>query len=250
MDNVGAAFGPLLAAGFLWLWPEHLRVLFLITFLPGLLVVVLLVLGLREMPATKPPQERLRLTLQPFDRNFHLYLLALFVFMLGNSSDAFLLVRAGELGVPTALLPLLWCACHVAKSSSNLLLGRAVDSFGPRPFMFLGWLIFAIVYLAFALATVEWQVWAIFLAYGLVIGLIEPAERTLVANLVGGERKGLAYGWYNCATGIATLPSSLIFGALYQVYGALVAFSWGAALALVAVVLLFGVREPKNQEVT
>jgi MFS family permease len=152
-------------------------------------------------------------------------------------------VRAGELGVPTALLPLLWCACHVVKSSSNLLLGRAVDQFGPRPFMFLGWLVFAATYLAFALATVAWQVWVFFLAYGLVIGLIEPAERTLVANLVGGERKGLAYGWYNCAVGVATLPSSLIFGALYQVYGAPEAFGWGAALALVAVILLTGVKE-------
>ena len=187
-------------------------------------MVVLLVFGLRETQATGPPQERLRLTLQPFDRNFRLYLLALVVFTLGNSSDAFLLVRAGELGVPPALLPLLWCACHVAKSSSNLLLGRAVDRFGPRPFMFLGWLVFAGTYLAFALATVAWQVWVFFLAYGLVIGLIEPAERTLVANLVGGERKGLAYGWYNCAVGIATLPSSLIFGALYDVNGALAAF--------------------------
>ena len=84
--------------------------------LPGLLVVVLLVFGLRETPAAQPPKEPLRLTLQPFDRNFRLYLLALVVFTLGNSSDAFLLVRAGELGVPTALLPLLWCAFHVVKS--------------------------------------------------------------------------------------------------------------------------------------
>jgi hypothetical protein len=70
-------------------------------------------------------------------------LLALVVFTLGNASDAFLLVRAGELGVPTALLPLLWCACHVVKSTSNLLLGRAVDQFGPRPFVFLGWFVYA-----------------------------------------------------------------------------------------------------------
>jgi MFS family permease len=243
MDNIGAALGPLLAAGFLWLWPEHLRALFLLTLLPGLLVVVLLLFGLRETPTTEPPQERLSLTLRPFNRNFRLYLVALVVFTLGNSSDAFLLVRAGELGVPTYLLPLLWCACHVAKSSSNLLLGRAVDKFGPRLFMSLGWLVFAGIYLAFALVTAAWQVWAVFLGYGLVIGLIEPAERTLVANLVGTERKGLAYGWYNCAVGIATLPSSLIFGALYQFYGALVAFGWGAALTVVALVILAGVRD-------
>jgi MFS family permease len=231
MDNIGAAIGPLLAAGFLWLWPEHLRSLFLVTFLPGLLVVVLLVSGLRETPTTEPPKERFALTLQPFDRNFRLYLIALVVFTLGNASDAFLLVRAGELGVPTESLPLLWCVCHIAKSSNNVLLGRAVDKFGPRPLMFIGWLAFGGVYLAFALASAAWQVWAFFLAYGLVIGVIEPAERTLVANLVGGERKGLAYGWYNGAVGIATLPSSLVFGALYQFYGALAAFGWGTALA-------------------
>lgn len=212
------------------------------TLVPGLLVIGLLIFGLREAPASEPPQEKLRLTLQPFDRNFRLYLLALVVFTLGNSSDAFLLVRAGELGVPTVMLPLLWCAFHIVKSSSNLLLGRAVDRFGPRPFIFLGWLVYAGIYLAFALATTAWEAWAFFLAYALFYGLTEPAEKTLVANLVGSERKGLAYGWYNFAIGVATLPSSLIFGALYQVYGAFVAFAWGAVLALFAVVLMAGVK--------
>ena len=226
MDHLGAAIGPLLAAGFLLVWPDHLRTLFLVTLLPGLLVVVLLIFCLREKPATEPPKERLHLTLKPFDRNFRLYLLALVVFTLGNSSDAFLLVRAGELGVPTAILPLLWCAFHVIKSSSNLLLGRAVDKFGPRPFIYLGWLVYAGVYLAFGLATTAWEAWVLFLSYALFYGLTEPAEKTLVADLVGTERKGLAYGWYNFAIGIATLPSSLIFGALYQVYGALAAFGW------------------------
>jgi MFS family permease len=129
------------------------------------------------------------------------------------------------------------------KSSSNLLLGRAVDQFGPRPFIFLGWLVYAGVYLAFALATTAWQAWSFFLAYAVFYGLTEPAEKTLVANLVGSKHKGLAYGWYSFAIGIATLPSSLIFGALYQVCGTPVAFGWGAALAVVAVVLLTGVRD-------
>ncbi len=219
MDHLGAAIGPLLAAGFLWLWPGQLRTLFLLTLLPGLLVLLLLVFGLREPAATQPPAQRLHLTLQPFDSNFKLYLLALVVFTLGNSSDAFLLVRAGELGVPTVMLPLLWCAFHIAKSTSNLFLGRAVDRFGPRPFLFLGWLLYAGVYLAFGLATTAWEAWVFFLVYALFYGLTEPAEKTLVANLVGSQRKGLAYGWYNFAIGIATLPASLIFGALYQVSG-------------------------------
>jgi MFS family permease len=108
---------------------------------------------------------------------------------------------------------------------------------------------YAGVYLAFALATTAWQAWGFFLVYALFYGLTEPAEKTLVANLVGNQRKGLAYGWYNFAIGVATLPSSLIFGALYQLSGALVAFAWGAALALVAVALLSGVRDKGNYPV-
>jgi MFS family permease len=248
MDHLGAAIGPLLAAGFLWIWPGQMRALFVLTIVPGFLVLGLLIFGLREPQAHKRSREPLILTLRPFDGNFRLYLLSLVVFTLGNSSDAFLLVRAGELGVPTWQLPLLWGAFHVAKSTSNLLLGRAVDRFGPRPFLFLGWLVYAGIYLAFAWATTPAEAWIFFLCYAVFYGLTEPAEKTLVVNLAGSERKGLAFGWYNFAIGIATLPASLIFGALYQYQGALMAFGWGAALALVAVVLLTGVRGQRKGE--
>jgi len=248
MDHLGAAIGPLLAAAFLWFWPEQLRTLFLLTIVPGMAVVLLLIFGLQEAPTVEQPRERLHLSLQPFDRNFRLYLLALVIFTLGNSSDAFLLVRAGELGVPTNVLPLLWCVFHIVKSLSNLLLGRAVDRFGPRPFIYLGWFVYAGVYIVFGLATTAWEAWALFLIYALFYGLTEPAEKAMVAILVGPERKGLAYGWYNFAIGIATLPSSLIFGALYQFYGSMVAFGCGAALALIAAILLMGVRKQATNQ--
>ena len=121
---------------------------------------------------------------------------------------------AGELGVPTWQLPVLWCVFHIAKSTGNMLLGRAVDRFGPKPFLFLGWLVYAAIYLAFALATTPREAWIFFLSYAVFYGLTEPAEKTLVVNLAGGERKGLAFGWFNFAIGIATLPASLIFGAV------------------------------------
>lgn len=244
MDNLGAAIGPLFAAGFLWLWPNELRTLFLLAIFPGMLIVGLLLWGLGEKPVSPQPQQQFQLSLQPFDRNFKLYLSTLIVFTLGNSSDAFLLVRAGELGVSPAILPLLWCACHITKSGSNLFFGHAVDRIGSRKGLLLGWLGFAGVYLAFGLARNSSDIWIYFLCYGFVCGLIEPAERALVAHLVGTERKGLAYGWYNFAIGIATLPSSLIFGAWYQSGGPLMAFGWGAALSLIAALLLRQVREP------
>ncbi len=246
MDHLGAALGPLLAAAILLAWPGHLRALFLVTLVPGLLVVVLLGLGLRETPVQGPPEERVRLSLQPFDRDFRLLLLTLMVFTLGNASDAFLLVRAGELGVATALLPVLWCVFHLAKSAGSLLAGRAVDRLGPRPLIVGGWGVYALIYLAFALATSAWHVWALFLGYAAFYALTEPAEKALIVELVGQERKGLAFGWYNCAIGVAALPSSLIFGALYEAYGALVAFGWGAGLALIAAGMLTGVRQTRR----
>ncbi len=241
MDHLGAAIGPLLASAFLLAWPGQLRPLFLLTFIPGLIVVVLLLLGLRETPVASPPQERLRFTLAPFDRNFRLYLVALVVFTLGNSSDAFLLVRAGECGVPTALLPLLWFAFHVVKSGGNLIAGHVVDKIGPRPLVLAGWTIYAGVYMAFALVHDAWQIWVTFLVYGLFFALSEPAEKTLVTTLVGSNRRGLAFGWFNFAIGIAALPSNLIFGWLYEQFGPLVAFGCGAGLALLATLLMLGV---------
>ncbi len=248
MDHLGAAIGPVLATVFLWSWPGELRMLFLLTLVPGVLVVGLLVIGLREVARTETTRERFQWTLKPFDGNFRLYLLTLMVFTLGNSSDAFLLVRAGELGVPTAMLPMLWFAFHIVKSGGNLYVGRLVDRFGPRLPLFTGWFVYAGVYLAFALATEAWHAWACFLVYGVFYALTEAAEKTLVANLAGTEKRGLAFGWYNFAIGIAALPSSLMFGVLYEKFGPLVAFGWGAGLALMAVALLAGVRSGENDD--
>jgi MFS family permease len=244
MDHLGAAIGPLLGAAFLWAWPGQLRTMFLITLIPGLAVVGLVVWGLREPASHIASSEPLRLTLRPFDRNFRVYLLALVIFALGNSSDVFLLVRAGELGVPPATLPLLWCAFHVVKSVGNLLAGGAVDKLGSRPLIFGGWAVYTVIYIAFAFAASAWQVWILFLSYGLFYALTEPAEKTFVTALVGSERQGLAFGWFNFAIGIAALPSSVSFGWLYDVYGSRVAFGWGAGLACLAALILLGVKTP------
>jgi MFS family permease len=242
MDHLGAALGPVLATLFLLAWPGALRTLFLLTLVPGLAVTALIVFGLKESQRADERPISPRLTLRPFDRNFRLYLATLIVFTLGNSSDAFLLVRAGELGVPTAFLPLLWFAFHVVKSVGNYLSGPVVDRFGPRPLILGGWVVYAAVYVAFALITTAWQAWIVFLVYGVFYALTEPAEKTLVTQLVGADRRGLAFGWFNFAIGVAALPSSLLFGWLYDRFGSTVAFGWGAMLAGNAALMLLGVR--------
>lgn len=242
MDHLGAAIGPALAAVFLWFCPGQYRILFLLAVIPGLLVVLLLAIGLREPRKKTVAGEPMTWTLKPFDKGFRWYLLALVVFTLGNSSDAFLLARAGELGVATALLPILWCVFHIVKSVGNMIAGRLVDRVGSKPMILGGWVLYGGIYLGFALASAPWHMWLLFSGYALFYALTEPAEKAFVANLVGPERRGLAYGWYNAAIGIGTLPASLLFGALYQAFGGLVAFSVGALLALLAGLMLLGVR--------
>jgi MFS family permease len=251
MDHLGAAIGPVLAAAFLWFWPDALRVLFVLTLVPGVGVVLLLLVGLRDVevqsPESKVPSDSRSWTLGSFDGRFRLYLLALLVFTLGNSSDAFLLVRAGELGVPTAMLPMLWLAFHVVKSVVSLLAGRVVDRRGAKLPLCAGWFIYAAVYLAFAVATAAWHAWVLFLAYGLFHALTEPAEKTLVANLAGPRQQGLAFGWFNFTIGISALPASVIFGLLYEQFGPLAAFGFGASLAIVATALLTSVPTTRHR---
>ena len=242
MDHLGAAVGPLLAFAFLFFFPGELRWLFLLTLVPGLLVLWLLATGLREPPQHERKREPFSLSLRPFDGNFRLYLVAMFVFTLGNSSDAFLLQRASELGVADQWLPILWFAFHIVKSAGSLAAGAAVNRLGTRIMILGGWLVYAVTYLCFGLATEAWQVWALFLIYAVYYCVTEPIEKKLVADIVGDKRKGLAFGWFNFAVGIGALPASLLFGTLHEIYGPFAAFSVGAGLALVAAGLMLYVR--------
>jgi MFS family permease len=252
MDHFGAAIGPLLAATFLWFCPGELRSLFLLAAIPGILVLLLLIFGLREKDATpKVDAESLpaRVNLVPlrqFDHRFRWYLLSLLIFTLGNSSDAFLLVRAGELGVPLYLLPVLWFTFHIVKSGANIYAGRLTDRIGAKKPIVIGWLAYAAIYLGFGFASDAWQVWGLFLAYGFFFAITEPAEKKLVVQLVGEQRRGLGFGWYHFTLGIAALPASLIFGWLYQSYGSYIAFGTGAILAVTSALLLTFIRQPDH----
>ena len=142
---------------------------------------------------------------------------------------------------------MLWLAFHVAKSVGNLLGGRVVDKLGPRRLLLAGWAWYAIVYLVFVYASSVWQIWALFLLYAVYYALTEPSEKTMVAQLVGSEWAGLAYGWFNLLIGIGALPASLMFGALYQHFNAQITFGVGSALELVSMVLLLFVPEKREE---
>lgn len=236
-DHMGAVLGPLLAFILLRWMGLELRTVFLLTAIPGALAVAMLVFGVREVPRSVPEKTGKGLDLRaPLGRRFWAYLGVLLLFTLGNSTDAFLLLRAGQLGVAPALVPILWAMLHVVKAVSSTPGGILSDRLGRKPLIVAGWFLYAAVYFAFGRASTQWQAWALFAVYGIYFGLTEGVEKALVADLVAPERRGTAFGWYNLAIGVGALPASLLFGVLWDRWGSTTAFDFGALLALVAAV--------------
>ncbi|NIW37904.1 MAG: MFS transporter [Gemmatimonadetes bacterium] len=237
LDHAGALFGPLVAGVLVLFVTSDLRLIFLFAGVPAALTLLLLWRAVADVPIPPTrPGPRLAGLREPRLRRA---LVVFFVFTLGNSTDAFLLLRAEQLGVATAILPFLWSALHASKTLWSFAGGDWSDRFGPRRTIAGGWLVYAAVYVGFAVAGVEWHVWALFVAYGLYFGLTEGPERALIAGLAPSRRLGEAMGGYQLAVGVGALPASLGFGFLWAWIGPEGAFLAGAAIATLALGLLF-----------
>ena len=246
-DHAGAVIGPLVAFVLLRWEQLPLRTVFLFAALPGVLSVIVLVVGVRETPREARPAVATKKTAVPsldatLGRAFWTFLVSVLLFTLGNSTDAFLILRANQLGVSVALVPILWAALHVVKSAASVPGGALSDRFGRKPLILAGWAVYAAVYIGFGRATESWQAWALFLAYGTFFGLTEGTQAALIADLVGSARRGTAYGWYYLAVGIGALPASVLFGLLWDRVSPRAAFDAGAALAFAAAMVLLAVR--------
>lgn len=252
-DNFGAVLGPLLAFALMGWFGVPIRDVFWCAAIPGLLGVAVLILFVKEVPRRAPaavlpsPNSTADVAVpEPFPAAFRRYLFVLFLFTLGNCTDAFLLLRANELGVPAAQIPLLWAALHVVKSASATPGGALSDRVGRRPLLVAGWIWFAVVYAGLGAASATWHVWALFLAYGIFFGLTEGTEKALVADLAPASRRGAAFGWFNAVVGIGTLPASALFGVVWDAWGSSAAFLIGGAFGLAAAVL-FVVLVPERK---
>lgn len=239
MDNLGGVVGPLIATALLAAGFEVAEV-FVLSIVPALLVLVMCAF-LRE-PESLPPETRppLRWRWRELPAAYRRYLLVLGLFTLGNASHLFVLLRARELGLSEAQVPLAWAVIGLTAAVLLAPLSALSDRIGRKRLIVSGWLLHAIVYVALGLwSDPAAAIWLVLVAHGLFIASTEGAEKALVADLAHVSATGSAFGWYHLVLGLIVLPGSVLFGWLWETVAPSLAFGFGAACAVLAALLLW-----------
>jgi len=247
LDHTGAVIGPLSASFCLLTLGLGYRDIFLIAAIPAIVSLVVLFFFVHEVPRKESQLANgkalsfrsLRADWFRLPRELKILLVAIFVFTLGNSSDAFLILRLNDAGISPGYSALAWAGLHVIKVGATWVGGPMSDRLGASRMMVVGWVWYAVIFAAYGLATDHAAIITLFLLYGLHFGFAEPAERALVASLAPMELRGTAFGLFYFVTGMAALPASLLFGWLFQTYGVAVAFCTGGTLALIACLIVW-----------
>jgi len=243
LDNAGAVAGALTAAAILAWSDLSLSEVILWSAVPGFVAVALLGAGVKdektnqaqriELPRTLPP---LRWSALSVPMQHYLWVLMLFTF--ARASETFILLFGHELGIGVVELLLLWAALNLAKAITSTQGGQLADHFGRGALILIGWSALAVSFMALGQVTSSAGLWFVSIFYGLLMGLSEGAERALISDYASPDERGTAFGWYHLVSGIAAIPAGLLFGVIWHVFGAAVAFLFASLLALLAIVLL------------
>jgi MFS family permease len=252
MDTMGAVAGPGIAFIGLQMYHSSYRQLFWLSMVPGLLALLIIALFITESKKAVPssPSQSLRLSLSGFSGRTRFFFLIVTLFALGNSSDAFLILRAGQLGVPITMIPVVYLLFNLIYSVTAIPAGIAADRYGRKRLIFAGFLLFAGLYSGFALAKSPMAIWVLFGFYGVFMGLTEGIQKAFLATLVPESLKGTAYGIYAGAIGIAALPSSFVAGLLWDKVSPAATFWFGAVMAAISamlfLMLIIGMRDKSS----
>jgi len=256
-DTAGDVLGLIIALLVVWLsqasgtdlQEQTFRTVVLISLLPAVLAVLSLAVGAKDTPVTKQ-RERPKFAFKALGKPFMTFMLIVGLFDLGNSSDAFLVLRAKERGLSVVGVLAMLVTFNLIYTLVSTPAGSLSDRIGRRKVIIGGWLVYAAIYLGVALAGKGWHVWVLYAIYGVYYGLAYGTTKAMVADIVAPEVRGTAYGTYNAILGILDFPASLIAGLLWegtgkwQGFGAAAPFYFGAILALIAAVAM-ALWEPK-----
>lgn len=247
MDTIGAAIGPLLAFWLLPIYHYDFRPVFALSAIAGTLGVLVLLVLVRDRKTTTDTSKPLpRLHLGMFPKEYRTFLLAVTIFALGNSSDAFLIIRAQQIGLTLTLLPIAYFFFNIVHALLSTPAGMVADRIGAKWVLIAGFIMFALVYIGFAVTQSTWAIWLLFAVYGVYYAFTEGIQKSYTACVIPAEMHGTAYGTLNLLTGIVTLPASFIGGLLGQYFGLPAAFLYGAILAGIAFLLMLPLPNGKN----
>ena len=258
MDTAGAFMGLVISAiiiynvqgGSLALTAGAYRWMVYIGIIPAVLAVIILIALVREKgPGPQKIPEKGTAAARPaaFSSRFKLFMFIMGIFTLGNSSDFFVILRAENLGVSALNITLMLVLFNLTYFAVSTPFGMLSDKLGRRKVIGIGWAVYALCYLGFALSTSAWSMWLLFAVYGIYYGIVEGATKAFVADLVPAERRGTAYGYYNGLVGLMLLPASVLAGWLWETVNPATPFYLGAGLSFLAMIgLMFLLKENKR----
>ncbi len=258
-DTAGAFLGMLIALGVVWflqqagatLGADTFRTLVLVSLIPAVLAVLSLALGARDTPVLKQ-RPAPKFAFRALGKPFMTFMVITAIFDLGNSSDAFLALRAQERGVSVAGILAMLVMFNLVYTLVSIPAGSLSDRIGRRKLIIGGWLVYAAIYAGFGLAQEGWHIWALYAVYGLYYGLAFGTGKAMIADLVPEASRGTAYGTHNAVLGILDFPASLIAGILWhgvggwEGFGPSAPFLFGSAMALMAALLMWRWRPARS----
>ncbi|NRD79926.1 MFS transporter [Bacillus sp. BRMEA1] len=246
MDTLGAALGPFVTYLILTLWKGGYDAVFWLSAVPGLLATFLLVFSLKDKTESIKTHNSVkllpRISFKGLSSRFVWFTLITTLFTIGNFSDAFLILRAKDVGMTAEYIPLTYFAYNIITSIFSTPFGMISDRIGRRPVIITGYVIFALIYLGFGLVHTVFGIWILFFIYGLYYATTEGIQKSYVADMVPEGKRGMAMGTFNALTGIAALPASIMAGILWQSFGAFTAFGVSSMLAILSALLLLILR--------
>jgi len=237
MDNSGAIIGPLAAFVLLYLFPLNYKYIFFIATIPALIGVAVIVIFIKEAKtekktnAPKPSFKRL-------PKKFYLFLSIVFVFTLGNSADALLLVKTTETGIDKLYIPFMYMIFNTVSVFFAIPIGNLSDKIGREKLIILGFLVYSLTYFLFGKFNSISIFIFLFILYGFYSALTDGSQKAMISDIVSKESKGTGYGLYHAVLGITLLPASLIAGTLYDKVNSSAPFYFGSAMAFLAALLM------------
>lgn len=247
MDNCGAIAGPLLAFSLLQLFPKDYRKVFFFAGIPAFLGVLTIIFFLNEAKKLKESLPQ-KIRLKDFSKRYYIFLAIVFLFTLGNSTDALLLVKARDVGINITFIPLVYLVFNAFSVLFSVPLGSLSDKIGRERLIVLGYLLYSLVYFGFGRTDSPLTIIFLFALYGLYSAATDGVQKALVSDFLDNNKKGTGLGIYNSLLGITLLPASLLAGLLYDRVNSSAPFYFGAVTALIAALamLIFYWRKPSS----